>query len=852
VTAIPLRRIEGKYEILEKLGEGGMGAIYKVRHRLLDEVRVIKMMRPQLLQDEELKARFFREARSAIRLRHPSIAHLYDFSLDDDDIAYIVMEHIQGVTLESLLRSGPPPLALALELGQQTLRALHYLHGRGFIHRDISPDNLMLSLGQEGEPLVKLIDLGIAKTPGGGVEFLTQEGTFLGKLRYASPEQFGHAGAAAVGPSGDLYSAGVVLYELLTGRYPISGSDASSLIAGHLFHPPLDFAESDPDGRVPEPLRALVLKALAKKPEDRFASAREMAEALAAFRAPDDLEAIDLQALLDLPPQQAHPEPISLPVPGSTQDRLDLQFMLRGGAPGATVRVREGSASLDDTYLSLAARYPLEEAEASPAGTLRFPVPASRPQAEPEEPASPEEALPEPEPVEEPEPVAAARPMEPERLASNPPQPRPRETKSRTPLYAGAALLLVLAAAAGLFLWKDPGTAKPAPAPPPRAQTPAPRPRPAPQALAVQPPAPAPINPQLLLAQEALDRSDLPALQGALGALAPEQIALFTAEEQDLHRQVVAGLKPLQIRRWGENLARGLRSGDLRLLEEITAASPAPADLAPAQKRDLARARQGLAVYHQLLEALRKSEHPAVLKLAADLLRQFPGNDRAVKARKSAADSLLTEADTHIGVGDLDGALTILEPLRAIWRDHPGIPVRLDRIASVRRIDEQMDEALAAASRAEQEERPLEGLKALDRVRPNEGHVESFRQARERLQALFARLDRNPPRISMVGSPDLDYEKDAAVTIPLRIVDDQGAKTAVAWARPEGGRFKRIPVRALGGPDYEIEILPDLHQNKNIDFYVEATDQSGHRGALGSAPQPQKIKRKKWFERGRW
>ena len=147
MSAIPLRRIEGKYEILEKLGEGGMGAVYKVRHRLLDDVRVIKMMRPQLVADEEFKARFQREARVAIQLRHPNIAHLIDFTIDEEDgTAFIVMEFIDGMTLEEVLRhSGPPPLGLAVEIGQQALRALACLHEKGFVHRDISPDNLMLT-----------------------------------------------------------------------------------------------------------------------------------------------------------------------------------------------------------------------------------------------------------------------------------------------------------------------------------------------------------------------------------------------------------------------------------------------------------------------------------------------------------------------------------------------------------------------------------------------------------------------------------------------------------------------------------------------------------------------------------
>ena len=245
-------------------------------------------MRQQLVEDEELKARFLREARLAIKLRHPNIAQLYDFTVDDDGTAFIVMEFIDGMTLEDVLAfHGPPPLGLALEIAQQSLRALGYLHLKGLIHRDISPDNLMLTADTDGQPLVKLIDLGIAKIQGtGGESHLTQTGTFLGKIRYAPPEQFGADGASMVDSRGDLYSFGVVLYELLTARFPIQGNDPSSLIAGHLFRPPLDFAETDPAGRLSADLRAVVLKALAKSPDERFATAAELARALGAFRAP--------------------------------------------------------------------------------------------------------------------------------------------------------------------------------------------------------------------------------------------------------------------------------------------------------------------------------------------------------------------------------------------------------------------------------------------------------------------------------------------------------------------------------------------------------------------------------------
>jgi tRNA A-37 threonylcarbamoyl transferase component Bud32 len=376
LSAIPLRRIEGKYEILEKLGEGGMGAVYKVRHRLLDDVRVIKMMRPQLVADEEFKARFQREARVAIQLRHPNIAHLIDFTIDEEDgTAFIVMEFIAGMTLEEVLRhSGPPPLGLALEIGQQSLRALACLHEKGFVHRDISPDNLMLTADADGQPLVKLIDLGIAKILGSGTGTgqgnLTGTGIFLGKVRYSSPEQFGTEGAAMVDARGDLYSLGIVLYELLTGKYPIQGRDPSSLIAGHLFRPPLDFAESDPGGRVTPALRALVLRVLAKEPAQRFATARELGAILAQSRAPGDIVDGDLRrALTRLPGGTVR---VPLTPPGSTQDRLNAQFGLHttpgghgghGGDGGKTLAPAPPPPPRRSPEIELRVRTLLREAE---------------------------------------------------------------------------------------------------------------------------------------------------------------------------------------------------------------------------------------------------------------------------------------------------------------------------------------------------------------------------------------------------------------------------------------------------------------------------------------------------------
>lgn len=334
--------IEGKYEILEKLKEGGMGAIYKVRHRLLDEVRVVKVIRSHMEPTGEAGDRFLREAKVAIRLRHPNIAVLHDFAIADDGNAFIVMEFIDGLNLLEILHGhGQPPVSLALEIARQSLRALGYLHRQKIVHRDVSPDNLMLTRDVDGHAQVKLIDLGIAKAFGAGgpgAGGLTTTGIFLGKPRYAAPEQFG---TSALDARSDLYSFGVVLYELLTGRSPITGQDPASYMAGHLFRPPVPFEESDPQGRVPPELRRTVFRALAKKPDERFESAEDFAWALTLLQDRFPLTGRELDEVFNntLP---ALTQPIPLPAQGSTQDKLDREFLMtRTPAPASTLRLAE-------------------------------------------------------------------------------------------------------------------------------------------------------------------------------------------------------------------------------------------------------------------------------------------------------------------------------------------------------------------------------------------------------------------------------------------------------------------------------------------------------------------------------
>ena len=305
-----------------------MGTIYRVRHRLLDEIRVIKVLKAQSLSDEDMKRRFVDEARTATRLKHPNIGAIHDFALDEEGKAYLVMEYIDGVNLADLLKQqGPPGLPLSLEIAHQALLALGYLHRKNIVHRDIAPDNLMLTRDEDNRPRVKLIDLGIAKSLDHTAD-MTSTGIFLGKVKYASPEQFGAltAGEKLDGRS-DIYALGVVLYELLTGVHPFVGESPSELLRAHIFDPPRPFSETDKGRKVPPELRAALQMALEKRREDRFNSAEEFDRQIVALKQQyAGTDAMDDTANLI---SRIRAAPLSLAEPSvtpSAQDRLDEQF----------------------------------------------------------------------------------------------------------------------------------------------------------------------------------------------------------------------------------------------------------------------------------------------------------------------------------------------------------------------------------------------------------------------------------------------------------------------------------------------------------------------------------------------
>ncbi|HEX6200520.1 MAG TPA: protein kinase [Thermoanaerobaculia bacterium] len=274
--------LDGKYEVLEHLGGGGMGEVYLVRHVHLEEKRVVKILRADRVSDPDAQKRFLREARFATQIKHPHVAALYDYARLADGSFYMVWEYIEGEDVGTRIRrDGPFPLRAAVELGVQALDGLRAIHAAGMIHRDVSPDNLMISSPDGDRPLLKIIDLGLAKNLESDPELeVTQDGMFMGKLLYCAPEQAGLHKGETLDNRADLYSFSLVLYEMVTGLPPFEAETPQGAIFKRLSEDPLPLVGRNPDAEVPPELERVVLRGLARERDDRFSDAAAYMAAL--------------------------------------------------------------------------------------------------------------------------------------------------------------------------------------------------------------------------------------------------------------------------------------------------------------------------------------------------------------------------------------------------------------------------------------------------------------------------------------------------------------------------------------------------------------------------------------------
>ena len=898
-------RINERYRLEKRVSSKDSGSVFRAVDTLSGATVTVKLINTG---DAEGHRESFAAHLAALReVHHPALPLVLDGGFTTSGSAFLVTEHIPGDDLGDLV-DAPPARVLTFLL--QLVDGLEALASRGLSVGNLSIENLRITTGPDGEQ-VKILGLGgaafhgkVAEDGGAngpradlrafahvaiqalglplqqpGEETIALPLEVAGAL--AEPERLRELLDSALhGDPGrqlpDWQGVRQALRTALfgeTGRRPASARDH----AAHSRMAPWEevrLGQGDPPPASWDGDATMAVEKLGPAPTPNPDAPRR------------NPRIVRVETLPGTPPTELLPAPPAVPDLTTRVFRPEELAQSPASTPAPvppppaavpTMRLEVPGRARADAGRQGAVRIPLKDLEEAPvAQPLRFPTPVPAP-VPPSRPASdlddtrpqggatvpfPGPQAPPPPPLPGPTPAAGPPAVAPAPSPMPPPLPPPvpgatalrtappaasrrsAAKELRLALLIGVPLVLLLAAGVGLVAWMSRRSAQPGPAPQSQAAPTQPAQKPA-----APPLAPRSIHPQILLAEESLNAGDLAAARTALDAIPSEDITLFTVEEKDRYQRARDALTPLQSQQWAGTLTRGLSTGDLRLLRAAAASPPDAATLTPEQAKDLARARKILDLDSKLAKAQRAEDHPEILRQAGLLLAELPRSSRAARARNQAADALLAEADARAAQGQLDAALAALEQLREGWSDHPGIAERLERLRAERRADEQMEDALAAATRAEKSERPLDGLQILDRVRPNERYAERFQQTRERLQAQFAQLDRNPPQIAMAGPSELSYKEEETVTIPLRITDDQGVTATEAWARPEGGRFTKISLRHVGGTDYALDIGPAVHQRKSIDFYVTATDQSGHEGALGSVQRPQKIKRKGWLSK---
>ncbi|WP_437756059.1 serine/threonine-protein kinase [Sorangium sp. So ce1389] len=275
----------GQFQILQKIGSGGMGSVYKAAQPAMNRMVAVKILHPKLANRKDLVSRFRREARAMSHLTHPNTVKVLLYGELEDGSLYIVMEYLEGKNLNQVVRKeGPLPVERAIPILIQVCGALQEAHIQGIVHRDLKPENIFLSTNGGLKDYPKVLDFGLAKVTERelrpGSVMLTQEGMVFGTPEFMSPEQ---AQGKVLDARSDIYSLATILYEVLTGKLPFEARTPMEYIQHHVTKSPIPLDERVPGKHFPQGLGAVLAKALEKRPEDRFESAAEFADALKPF-----------------------------------------------------------------------------------------------------------------------------------------------------------------------------------------------------------------------------------------------------------------------------------------------------------------------------------------------------------------------------------------------------------------------------------------------------------------------------------------------------------------------------------------------------------------------------------------
>ncbi|HEY6319963.1 MAG TPA: hypothetical protein VJA16_00210 [Thermoanaerobaculia bacterium] len=862
-------RITERYRLDKLIHASDTASVFRAADLRSGETVALKLIRGGIDESRHDVRRQFDLAMQALGdCRQASIPRLIDHGFTAAGSGFLVTEYLPGAGFELLAGS---PVGRVLPLLLPVLDGLEELGRHQLAHRNLRADNLLLVASGDDERLV-LLGWGSAAAGAG------EEG------RRADLRDFAAATCAAIGAEIQRQPALEVILPPSAAGDPIADAPELAMLLSLLLQP----GTSAPASLYAE-LRRAFHQALLGQPEPAAGKRQGGDGAAAARERPDTPETPEV---VDLDQTRAVAADVTIAVP---RDRL-LGAMDRWSAAGAAGGGgADEPAGVPELRLVAAAAPP-----ASPAGEVRGDtLPAFRPEdlggglageavapVTPFQPGQRRSAAPGRllRPVSPPPGDAAAgsaasgvpaletaevagevgeagsTPADPTPLVAGAPARSALEPAGwpgrrvaaavAIALVGAAALVLVIAALA--FLRRP--AARPHTAAANRraaaagaAATALPR-RTAAQAPPVA--APAARDPRLQAADDLLAAGDAAGARRELAQISTAQLAALDPGRRADYDRLAAALAADRRRQISADLAAALRRGDIRRINAALTAAKWEPDLPTAVRRDLDRARQAIDLDARLGRTDVGQAPQDVLRGATDLLALLPRYSRASALREQAARAIEDQADAALAAGDGERAAGLLGGLRQAWPDRPGLQDRFERIEGQRRADAQLDAVLAAAGRAEAAAQPLQGLELLAGANPGGRYRERFRRERERLEEMLARLDAAPPSIALAPGFKLEYDKGAHVVVPLRITDDLAVKSAECWVRPEGAAaFRAVPVRHLSGADYAVDIPPELHQNRTLELYATASDNSGHRSLLGSRDQPLKLKRRNWIEK---
>jgi eukaryotic-like serine/threonine-protein kinase len=840
------RELTDRYQLEKILRSTRFGTILKasdVRSGRMVAVKQITVPSPPRLAAEA--PAFERLAEALAGAKHPALPAVLDWGFTTDGAAFLALELLDGRTFDAFADM-PPEQLLAWIL--QALDGLEALASLGHAHLNVSPDNLFVAATSAGEQ-VKLLGLGTAVFRPRGAEAAAAGGD---NARFRAPEVV--AGGEADSRA-DLYSLALVVCQAL-GATVVSG-DAPSVQL------PLavSFAlEND------EALRQALERSLRQGPEQRpsFQELREgLRLALGApapapqpaprpVAAPSRANVAPFPVLVSPPPEpppflaggtlEPLPPPIALPAIASAGPSVAAQ------APSALPPLVIPDAWVPSGAAQTAPQFsepdPLPPAEESPEGDVLSAVDDEVLNALLNVP---------PPPPRTPSAAAAAPPKSAKVVPFQKKEkkaPAPAPARSGAPAVASgpaaflrkpavlAALVgvLVLGLLAGLWLYR-------------RRQQQAPV-EDAPLAGLRQPFTRPPID-KLEEAKIDLAQGDDLRARRALRSIAWGEQGLLSSEGCRELSAIEESLARAAFERMPTDLASGLKSGDLEVLESaVEAGAGQEAGLAPEVRAGYDRAKSAVAAYAQVRAASTQGNPVQTLERFAALAALLPKPTDPDDLRGQAAKGIEEEAEALVREGKYADAVARMEPVQRTWPDRPGLKERLASYEKFKADEAHQEEILAALPNVERYKKPWDGLQMLNGVEPTPHLAPQFTAARARLEELLARLDKEPPKLVLRDGYVLDYARGTVANLSFRATDDYQVKDVKLLARPEGGKYREIPLdkTQVRAGYYTAEIQPSFHQNGTVDFYVVATDLSGHETYLGTRDQPQKLKRQQGFQ----